>query len=195
MELRRSSMIWKEGWLMKPCHGWQRTTLLMIWMRFSLKSILGLIQMSPIPVMKVEIGRRDEWRRREWFGVLLNMEFARNFAKSVVTCVTLTRLDPFCPAISECSIAEFERNGWSQAYCTDTTNSSCLVTRDGHEELDNSLKGRWTHNISQNTYTVQGPGRARAGWFLLALALAIFRKSSNIDEIKWNNIYLWVIFI
>jgi len=31
------------------------------------------------------------------------------------------------------------------------TNSSCLVTRDGHEELDNSSKGRWTHDISQNT--------------------------------------------
>ena len=36
-------------------------------------------------------------------------------------------------------------------YCTDTTNSSCLVTRDGREELDNSSKGRWTRDISQNT--------------------------------------------
>jgi len=36
-------------------------------------------------------------------------------------------------------------------YCTDTTNSSCLVTRDGHEELDNSSKVRWTRDISKNT--------------------------------------------
>jgi len=39
----------------------------------------------------------------------------------------------------------------NEAYCTDTTNSSCLVTRDGHEELDNSSKGRWMRDISQNT--------------------------------------------
>jgi len=36
-------------------------------------------------------------------------------------------------------------------YCTDMTNSSCLVTCDSHEELDNSSKGRWTRDISQNT--------------------------------------------
>src|SRR6266545_4770447 len=41
--------------------------------------------------------------------------------------------------------------GPKQDYCTDTTNSSCLVTRDGCEELDNSSKGRWTRDISQNT--------------------------------------------
>jgi len=39
----------------------------------------------------------------------------------------------------------------SSFYCTDTTNSSCLVTCDSHEELDNSSKSRWTCDISQNT--------------------------------------------
>ena len=40
---------------------------------------------------------------------------------------------------------------WLFVYCADTTNSSCLMTCDSHEELNNSSKGRWTCDISQNT--------------------------------------------
>jgi len=42
-------------------------------------------------------------------------EFHEILAKSNVTSVTSTKLAPFCPAVSESSIAEFERNGWSRA--------------------------------------------------------------------------------
>ncbi len=42
-------------------------------------------------------------------------EFHEILAKSNVTTVTSTKLASFCPAVSESSIAEFERNGWSRA--------------------------------------------------------------------------------
>jgi len=49
--------------------------------------------------------------------------------------------------------ARLEPNPQVQApdYCTDTTNSSCLVTRDGHEELDFTSENQQHIEVEGNT--------------------------------------------
>ena len=72
---------------------------------------IGLVQVREVEVIKF-------WRRKyeERGRMAEEGREHENFSKSDVTSVTSTRLDPFCPAVSERSIAEFERNGWSRAY-------------------------------------------------------------------------------
>ena len=70
----------------------------------------GLVQVREVEIMKVE-RRKHEGRG----GMVEKSTERENFSKSDVTSVTSTRLDPFCPAVSERSTAEFERNGWSRA--------------------------------------------------------------------------------
>ena len=127
MKLSRSFMIWKERWLKRLCPAWQRTTLHMTWMRFLLKMILILIQTNWIWVMKVivtYIGRKRMDSDAEYVAVVW---ISWNLAKSDMTSVTSTKLNPFCPAFSECSLAEFERKDWSQSYCVPSKNEQVVT--------------------------------------------------------------------
>ena len=146
---------------------------------------IGLVQVREVEVIKF-------WRRKyeERGRMAEEGREHENFSKSDVTSVTSTRLDPFCPAVSERSIAEFERNGWSRAY-----DGAVVVVRAKGERQP---KCGNVPNAEQQKRAILGRGAIRNfPWHAIvpeAVALVVPRTSHAaevcISNVIDQNVYL-----